>query len=92
MHDVVDAVERGCNGLVVADVADPQLDLGVEVGGALTRRVHLGVEIVERPHLVAARQQGVGQVRSDEAGATRDQDSHGAGCYRPYIQRAFSPS
>ena len=92
MHDVVDALERGRHGLVVADVADAQVDLGVEVGGPLARRVHLGVEVVERPHLVAARQQGVGQVRSDEAGATRDQDSHGAGCYRPHIQRAFSPS
>ena len=39
-----------------------QVDLAVEVGGPLARRVHLGVEVVERPHLVPLGQKPVGEV------------------------------
>jgi hypothetical protein len=38
------------------------------------RAVHLGEQVVECAHAVAALEEGVGEVRADEAGATGDQD------------------
>ena len=72
--DGVDALERAPDGLVVADVADLELDRRVEVVRPLPVRVDLRIEVVERPNLVPLREQPVGQVRADEAGAAGDQD------------------
>jgi hypothetical protein len=38
--------------------------------------VNLWIEVVEGPNLVPFREQPVGQVRADETGPTRDQDTH----------------
>jgi hypothetical protein len=49
VDDGVDAVERAANGVAIAHVADPQIDLRVQVFGSLPCRVYLLVEVVERP-------------------------------------------
>jgi hypothetical protein len=72
----LDAVERATDGSVVADVADVELDGRSEVVRTISVRVHLAIEVVERPHLVPLGEEPVGEVRADEAGAARDEDSH----------------
>ncbi len=79
MDDRVDAVEGTPDGIVVADVAGHQLDLGVEVVGPLPLRMHLGVEVVERADGVALGQQPICEMGADEPGAARDQDVHSSG-------------
>ena len=74
--DGVDALERAPDGLVVADVADLELDGRVEVLRSLPVRVDLRIEVVEGPNLVPLREQPVGQMRADEAGTAGDQDLH----------------
>ena len=72
VHDGVAALERPCDRLAVADVADLQLDLRVEVGGRHAA-VHLLDEAVEHAHAVPGAQQLVRQVRPDEAAAAGHQ-------------------
>ena len=74
MDDRVGAVERTAHGLGVADVADGELHLAAQVVRPRGTLVHLLGEVVERPHAIAAREQGVGEVRADEARAAGDQD------------------
>ncbi len=76
MVDGVDALQRTPDGLVVADVADLELDGRVEVVRSLPVRVDLRIEVVEGPNLVPLREQPVGQMRADEAGTAGDQDLH----------------
>ncbi len=77
-HDL-DAVERLRHGLPVADVAHEQLGLRVEVRGTLrARAVHLRIQVVEHAHAMARRDEGVHEVRADEAGAAGHQDPHAA--------------
>ena len=77
MDDGVDPVECAAERVAVADVADDELDVLVEIVGALAGRVDLRVEAVERANLVAAREQPVREVRADEPRAACDQHLHG---------------
>src|SRR5262249_22984894 len=79
VDDGVHAVERAPHGIVIAHVADLQLDGRVEVIRTLAPRVNLRVEVVQCPHLVAVGQQPVGEARPDDAGAACDQTLQGAG-------------
>ena len=73
------AVERAGERVGIAHVALDELGARVEVVGPLAVR---GFEQqVEHPHLVALLEQGVDDVRADEAGAAGDED-HGAPGYR----------
>ena len=54
MDDVIDAVERLSHGVVVAHVADAELDVRVEVARPGAAGMHLGIEVVERAHRVTA--------------------------------------
>ena len=74
MDDGVDAVERTLEGSGVAHVAHDQLDLGLEVIGALAGGVHLLAERVERTDLVSESEQVTSDVRADEPRASRDED------------------
>src|SRR5204862_431037 len=53
MNDCVDAVEPAPDRLAVAYVAVVQLDVRIEILRPRALRVHLRIEVVERPHLVA---------------------------------------
>ena len=74
VEDAVDAVECAVDGLAVAQVADEQLGLRVEVSRDAVG-VRERVEVVEHAHLLARRQQGVDEVGADEAGAAGDEDA-----------------
>ena len=76
MHDRIDAVEGTPHRLVVADVSDLQLDLRVQIAGPLAPGVHLGLEAVERTHLVPLGEEAIGEVGADEPGSTRDENTH----------------
>ena len=82
VDDRIDTVHGAGDGVAVADIADLQLDLGVEIGRALAAGMHLRVEVVQRADGVALGQQRIAEMRPDEAGAAGDEDSHCAGCYR----------
>jgi hypothetical protein len=78
--DGVDADEGLVDGAGVEHVADAQVDLGGEVGGADgVGTVHVRDEGVEDAHAMAAAQELVGQVGADEAGAAGDEDEFGHG-------------
>ena len=79
MDDSVDPVERPANGFAVADVADDELHVLVEIVGAVSALMHLRLEVVERPDIRSLREQPVGEVRADEPRAACDQDFHGRG-------------
>lgn len=72
VEDDFDAVERGGDGVGVAQVADDELGVGRQVVRPPVR-VGLLVERVEDPDAVAAGQQRVDEVRADEAGAPGDE-------------------
>ena len=76
VNDVA-ALERGEQGFFVANVADDELDARVEIIGALAVGMDGRFEAVERANVVAACEQGVGGVRSDESGSAGDQGAHG---------------
>ena len=87
MADVLDALQRRGDGGAVADVAGHELRGGVEVVGPLGVRRRM--QRVEDPHLVAAGDERVGDVRPDEAGAAGDEHTgHGAA---PGVTTASSP-
>jgi hypothetical protein len=79
VDDCVDPLDGPCDRVGVADVADEELDLRAEVFGPLGARVDLRREVVERADAVAVREQFVGEVRADEAGAAGDEDCPGDG-------------
>jgi hypothetical protein len=59
---------------LVADVADDQLDVPVQVlGPPLALAMHLRAQAIERANLVTLRQQLISQMRTDETCASRDQ-------------------
>jgi hypothetical protein len=58
VYDRVDALERARDRVVVAHVADLELDRASRYPGARPR-MHLRVEVVERPHLVASAEKPV---------------------------------
>ena len=77
MHDGVGA-QVGDDGVEVVgagDVTDAEVDGVGQVGRGLRARVHLRVQVVEHDPLLG----GVGELprerRTDEAGATRDEDT-----------------
>jgi hypothetical protein len=75
--DGVDAVQRAADGRLVPDVAAYELDGRVEVPRtAGIGAVHLRGQVVERAHAMALAQEFVGQVRSDEPCAARDEYVH----------------
>ncbi len=99
VDDALDAVERRGDGVVVAHVGDDQLDLRVEVCGALASRVHLRIERVEDAHTVPALEQAIREMGADEPGAAGDQELHrtsipaGVKAGQPYQPRpAGSPA
>src|SRR4051812_26042573 len=67
MQHEVDSLDRPARGLGVADVADDQLGVAVDV------LAPAGREVVEHAHLRAAPDQGVDEVGPDEAGAAGHQ-------------------
>jgi hypothetical protein len=74
MHDGLDARERAANGNRISHVAADELDVGGEVLRPPQVAVHLRDQRVEYANAIAAREQGVGEVRADEARATRDEN------------------
>jgi len=62
VDDRVDSVEGAGDRGMVAHVAHLQLDLGAQVTGSLTARVHLGIEVVQRANAVTGTQQRVAEV------------------------------
>jgi len=74
VDDGVDTVERAPDRLSIADVSDLELDVGREVVRASGAFVNLRRQVVECAHAIPAREQLVGEVRADEARATRDED------------------
>ncbi len=76
MHDRIDAAKRLVNLGAVADVADDQLGFAGKIRGACPALVHLRIQIVEDAHPVAAAQQFIANMGSDEAGPPRDQNMH----------------
>ena len=67
MHDGVDAVEGAMHRVCIAHVALHQLHVIAQVHRRHAVAVHLRDQRVERPHAVSAREQGVGEMRADEA-------------------------
>ena len=86
MKEAIDALQCFLHGVVVANVAFDPLDVVGEIVGPAA--VNLGIERVEHPHHVASRKQTIDAMRADEAGATRDQDSHLFGGYQARRRRA----
>jgi hypothetical protein len=83
VEDGVDVVEGGFEGLAVADVADEEFDVFVEVvgaGGVLA--VDLRRQIVQSADVVAVGEEFIGEVGADEACAAGDEDSLGHGVLR----------
>ena len=86
MEHRIDTVECAAHHRGVAHVTTYELNLGVEVGRAhRVGTMDLRREVVERPDLVSVAEQIIGQMRSDESRATRDQNPHGVG--RPFSCR-----
>src|SRR6059058_1992913 len=75
VNDVVDAIECTIHRCRITDIPDLQLDFGIQVVRALAGAVHLLDQAVQCPHLVAQRQQVIGNMGPDESGSARDQDS-----------------
>jgi hypothetical protein len=76
MEHGVDAVECARDRVGIADVAGDQLDIVIEViGTALVVAVDLRIEVIKYADSVAALQEGVGQMRPDEARTSSNQNS-----------------
>lgn len=76
MEDGVDAVERPFDRRRVPHVSDDELDVRGEVRGPpaiAAMNLRCQVQVIERAYAIPVREQLVGQVRADEAGATGDQ-------------------
>ena len=71
MADDVDAAQRMRDVAGVRDVADHELDAGIDGGQAA---VHVAAERVEHPHLPAAGEGGVDDGAADESGAAGDEE------------------
>src|SRR5947209_7976254 len=75
MEDDVDAGERVADGIGVTDVAFEQLNIiGQVIGPETILAVHLRIEAVEDAHAMAAPQQSIGQMRTDEPSPASDQN------------------
>src|SRR5205085_1634748 len=75
MKDGVDAVERAFDGGDIANVAGDELDVVIEiVGTALIGAVNLWIEIVENPDAITTAEEGISQMRSDEARTSGNQN------------------
>jgi len=73
MKDGIDAIERASHHGRIADVSVNEFSFGVQVlRGSVA--VHLGHQQVENAHLMAALNQSIGQVRSDESRSACDQN------------------
>jgi hypothetical protein len=76
MEDAVDTAQRLTDGIRVADVSGDQLDLGVEiVGTAPLGPVYLRIEVVKDANAVTLLEECIGDMRSNEPCAPRDQHS-----------------
>ena len=83
MDDPVDVRVGREGGLHRIAVGDIELREGKALDGLqrraprlLERRVVVGIEVVEAEHPLAAGEQGLGDVRADEAGCAGDDDGH----------------
>src|SRR5947209_3183188 len=74
MDHRIDVEQRAAYSVLVADVADDQLDVVVQISGALTARVDLAREVVQGADVVAALQEVPGNVRADESCASCEED------------------
>ena len=92
MDDRIDADERTAERIDVAHVAHLKLDVGGEIVGASRSFVHLRRQIVERADAIAAGEQLVGEMRADEARASRDEDRLGGRGYVTVVASFASPS
>ena len=75
VHNGIDVVHRLAECCFVADVAHHEFDVPIEIVGR-TVGVDLGVERIKRAHVVACCEQAVGEVRTDKAGTSCDQNAH----------------
>ena len=76
MVEGIHTFQRARDRVVIANVADLQVDRGVEVVRPLAGRVHLRVEVVQRAHLVTLGEEAISEMGADEAGAAGDEDAH----------------
>src|SRR5207253_1007257 len=75
MHDAVDALERVCHDVLVADVADDQLGVVGQVERPFSIPMHLLDQAIEHTNLVAASKELTCDSAANEPGATRHQYS-----------------
>ncbi len=74
MADGVDALQRAPHRVGVADVADQQLGVALEVGGAGLIGVDLAVQSVEHTDGGPGLQELAGEMGADEPGTAGDED------------------
>jgi hypothetical protein len=67
-------LQRAVHREAVAQVADLDLGIRVQLPGQLAAGVGQGVEVVQHPHALPRGQEGVDQVRAHEPRAAGDQD------------------
>ena len=72
MEDDLDAAHRRVNALVGTEIAFDHLDLPSERREV---RAAAGGEVVQHADVVAAHEQRLHEVRADEAGTSRDEDT-----------------
>jgi hypothetical protein len=72
VEDGFDAAECSRGNLLIAHVSDDQLDVGMQVRRAAAGRMNLPIERIEHANAVAARDQRIGNMRTDEARAAGD--------------------
>jgi hypothetical protein len=76
MEDSVDALKGAADVVRAPHIADTKIDVRVEVRRARSRvAMDLRRQVVEDADAVAMTQELVGEVRSDKAGAARDQNA-----------------
>jgi hypothetical protein len=83
--------ERGVEQVALDELEARVLQRAREVG-PLDRRVIEVVEVVEAEHAVPRVEQAVGEVRADEAGGARQEDSHGGAHLRGSAREGQSPN
>ena len=91
MDDRIDADERTAERIDVAHVAHLKLDVSGEIVGPRRSFVHLRRQIVERADAIPAGEQFVGEMRADEARASRDEDRLGGRGYVTVVASFASP-
>ncbi len=74
MKNAVHAFQRAVDGLIIAHVRDDQFCAFDGRGAA--RRMHVGTQRIEHPHLMPAREQFAQHMAADKAGPSGQQNTH----------------